>query len=46
MCSSDLKLLRQMLEKGLVTEVEFNKIMRLNRETFSPLLAQIMPDIP
>ena len=40
------KLLRQMLEKGLVTEVEFNKIMRLNRETFSPLLAQIMPDIP
>lgn len=40
------KLLRKMLEKGLVTEVEFNKIMRLNRETFSPLLAQIMPDIP
>ena len=40
------KLLRQMLEKGLVTEVEFNKIMLLNRETFSPLLAQIMPDIP
>ncbi|WP_313291995.1 SHOCT domain-containing protein [Faecalispora jeddahensis] len=40
------KLLRKMLEKCLVTEVEFNKIMRLNRETFSPLLAQIMPDIP
>lgn len=40
------KLLRQMLEKGLVTEVEFNKIMLLNRETFSPMLAQIMPDIP
>ncbi|MGI6449038.1 MAG: SHOCT domain-containing protein [Desulfitobacteriia bacterium] len=40
------KLLYQMLEKGLITKVEFNKIMLLNRETFSPMLAQIMPDIP
>jgi len=40
------KLLRQMLEKGLITKVEFNKIMLLNRKTFSPMLAQIMPDIP
>ncbi len=37
------KLLRQMLEKGLITKVEFNKIMLLNRETFSPMLAEIMP---
>jgi hypothetical protein len=37
------KLLHQMLEKGFITKVEFNKIMLLNRETFSPMLAQIMP---
>ena len=40
------KLLRKMLQKGLITEAEFNKIDALNRETFSPMLAQIMPDIP
>ena len=40
------KLLNQMLENGLITEEEFKKIMLLNRETFSPMLAQIMPDIP
>lgn len=37
------KLLRKMLEKGLLTEVEFNKIDALNRQTFSPFLAEIMP---
>lgn len=37
------KLLHQMLEMGLITKVEFNKIMILNRETFSPALAEIMP---
>lgn len=37
------KLLRKMLEKGLITEVEFNKIDVLNRQTFSPFLAEIMP---
>jgi nicotinic acid phosphoribosyltransferase len=37
------KLLRKMLEKGLITEVEFNKIDALNRQTFSPFLAEIMP---
>ena len=37
------KLLRKMLQKGLITEVEFNKIDALNRETFSPFLAEIMP---
>jgi len=40
------KVLHQMLEKGLITKEEFNKIMGLNRETFSPMLAQIMPNIP
>lgn len=37
------KLLRKMLEKGLITEVEFNKIDALNRQTFSPFLVEIMP---
>ena len=37
------KLLRKMLEKGLITEVEFNKIDALNRQAFSPFLKEIMP---
>lgn len=37
------KLLKRMLEKGLISEVEFNKITALNRQTFSPVLAKIMP---
>ena len=40
------KLLNQMLENGLITKEEFKKIMLLNRKTFSPMLEQIMPDIP
>lgn len=37
------KLLKKMQGKGLITEVEFNKINALNRQTFSPSLAKIMP---
>ena len=37
------KLLKKMLQKGLITEAEFNKIDALNRQTFSPFLAEIMP---
>jgi hypothetical protein len=37
------KMLRKMLGKGLITELEFNKIDALNRQTFSPFLAEIMP---
>ena len=37
------KLLRKMIQKGLITEAEFNKIDALNRQTFSPFLAEIMP---
>ncbi|MGR5911101.1 SHOCT domain-containing protein [Bacillus pacificus] len=33
------KLLRKMLEKGLITEVEFNKIDALNRQTFYPFFS-------
>lgn len=36
------KLLKRMLEIGLISEVEFNKISALNRQTFSPVLAKIM----
>lgn len=37
------KLLKKMLEKGLITVAEFDKITALNRQTFSPVLAEIMP---
>jgi len=37
------QILTFMLEKGLITLSEFNKITELNRKTFSPLLAEIMP---
>lgn len=37
------KILKAMLEKGLINECEFNKITKLNRKTFSPFLAEIMP---
>lgn len=37
------KILKKMLEKGLINEVEFNKITELNRETFSPILVKVMP---
>ncbi|WP_416148938.1 SHOCT domain-containing protein [Salipaludibacillus sp. HK11] len=40
------KLLRKMLEKELLSDEEFFKIMLLNRKSFSPLLAQLMPDKP
>ena len=37
------QILKSMLEKGLISLSEFNKITELNRKTFSPLLAEIMP---
>lgn len=37
------QILESMLKKGLITEDEFNKITTLNRKSFSPALAQIMP---
>lgn len=37
------KLLKKILEKGLITVAEFDKITALNRQTFSPILAEIMP---
>lgn len=36
-------ILKKMLEKGLINVVEFDKITELNRKTFSPFLAKIMP---
>lgn len=36
------RLLKKMLEKDLITVTEFNKITALNRQTFSPFLAEIM----
>lgn len=36
-------LLESMLDKELITLSEFDKITALNRESFSPALAEIMP---
>lgn len=37
------RILDSMLESGLISLSEFNKITSLNRKSFSPALAQIMP---
>ncbi|SHH59553.1 SHOCT domain-containing protein [Clostridium grantii] len=37
------KILKSIFEKGLISVEEFNKITGLNRQTFSPYLAEIMP---
>lgn len=37
------RILDSMLQKGLISLSEFNKITLLNRHSFSPALAQIMP---
>ena len=36
-------ILESLLRNGLISLSEFNKITALNRESFSPALAQIMP---
>ncbi len=37
------KLLKSMLDSGMISVDEFNKITERNRRTFSPYLAEIMP---
>ena len=37
------QILESMLKNNLITADEFNKITALNRQSFSPALAQIMP---
>lgn len=37
------QILESMLKNNLITVDEFNKITALNRQSFSPALAQIMP---
>lgn len=37
------KLLKSMLDKGMVSVDEFDKITALNRKSFSPFLSEIMP---
>ena len=37
------RILEAMLGKGLISMPEFNKITALNRKTFYPALAEIMP---
>ncbi len=37
------KLLEKMLDTGLISANEFNRITEKNRQTFSPFLSEIMP---
>ena len=37
------QILNSMLQNGLISLLEFNKITTLNRQSFSPTLAKIMP---
>lgn len=37
------KRLKKLLDAGLISEGEFNKITEKNRQSFSPFLAEIMP---
>ena len=37
------QILESMLKNNLITADEFNKITALNRQSFSPALAEIMP---
>lgn len=39
------RILDSMLQNGLISSSEFNKITLLNRQSFSPALASIMPEI-
>ena len=37
------RIIESMLDKGLISLLEFDKITALNRQSFSPMLASIMP---
>lgn len=37
------KMTKKLLDKGLISVDEFNKISERNRQAFSPYLAEIMP---
>lgn len=39
------KLLKSLFDAGLISAGEFNKITAKNRQTFSPYLSEIMPEI-
>ena len=37
------KIIKELLDRGLISVDEFNKISERNRQAFSPYLAEIMP---
>lgn len=39
------KVAEKMLTLGLISLSEFNKLTQINRDTFSPYLVEIMPEI-
>ncbi|MCP1102338.1 hypothetical protein M2454_001787 [Aequitasia blattaphilus] len=38
-------IIKTMLDEGLISLCEYNKITELNRQDFSPFLAEIMPKL-
>lgn len=39
------KVAQSMLDRGLISLDEFNKLTQINRDTFAPFLVEIMPEI-
>jgi len=44
--NQSLKIITKMMANGFLSEIEFYKIDLLNRESFMPMLAPIMPRSP
>lgn len=44
-CYMAQKWLKSLLDKGQISVDEFNKIIEKNRQSFSPFLAEIMPQM-
>lgn len=40
-----LEVVKSMLDSGLISLLEYNKLTLLNRQTFSPMYVEIMPEI-
>lgn len=38
------RIIETLFDAGLISESEFDKITKLNRQSFTPALAQIMPE--
>lgn len=41
-CWRSYRVLQKMIAQGLLTEYEFDRVDKLNRQSFSPMLAELM----